>query len=110
MIRLFALSTLGLATLGLAAAPVKAEGSARQKLDRCLLAGASAAPRTNLATAIREARSFCGAQLRLVRSERIIEARRGLFGAVADTAEQQAIRQLNTEVAVTVSRLTGLNP
>ena len=41
---------------------------------------------------------------------RVAAARRGLTGAAADTAERQAIRQLNTEVAVTVSRLTGLNP
>jgi hypothetical protein len=110
MIRLLAPAILGLSTLMLASAPAQAGESAEQRLDRCLLTGASSVSQTNLGGAITEVRAFCGAQLRRVRGERVAEARRGLSGAAADTAEQQAIRQLDTEVAVTVSRLTGLNP
>lgn len=101
---------LAIAALALAAAPAQARESAEQRLDRCLIAGASGAPRTDLATAIAEVRAFCGAQLRRVRSERVAQARRGLARDAADSAEQQAIRQLNNEVAVTIARLTGLNP
>jgi hypothetical protein len=100
---------LAIAALGLVAAPAQAEGSAEKRLDHCLLAGASAAPRTDLVSAITETRSFCGAQLRRVRSQRVAQARRGLSGDAADAAEQQAVRRLNNEVAVKISRLTGLN-
>jgi hypothetical protein len=100
---------LAIAALGLVAAPAQAEDSAEKRLDHCLLAGASAAPRTDLATAIAETRSFCGAQLGQVRSQRVAQARHGLSGDAADEAEQQAVRQLNNEVAVTIARLTGLN-
>ncbi len=100
---------LGLAVPGLAAVPAQASDSAEQRLERCLLVGASAAPQTNLVTVITAARSYCGAQLRQVRSERVAEAQRGLTGAAADDVERQAVRQLNNEVAATIARLTGLN-
>ena len=101
---------LAIAALGLAAVPALAEESAEQRLDRCLLVGASDAPRMDLVTAVTAARSFCGRQLRLVRSDRVEQARRGLSGNAADEAERLAVRQLNNEVAITVARLTGLKP
>lgn len=105
MIRLLALGALALA-----AVPAQADESAQQRLDRCLVAGATNAKSTQLTAAVIAVRSFCGAQLRRVREERATLARRGLSGDAADKAEQQAIRKLNTEVAVTVARLTGLKP
>lgn len=101
---------LTIVALGLGAVPARAEESAQQRLDRCLLAGATNAKHTDLTAAVIAARSFCGAQLRSVRDERTARARRGLRGDAADKAEQRAIRQLNNEVAVTVPRLTGLKP
>ena len=96
--------------LGLAAASAQAGQSAQQRLDRCLLTGASNASRASLANAITEVRSFCGAQLRQVQAKRVAQARRGLSGAAAEPAERQVIRQFNDEVAANIARLTGLKP
>jgi len=101
---------LAIAALALAAVPAQAEESAEQRLDRCLLVGATDAPRKDLVTAVTAARSFCGTQLRRVRGERVAQARRGLSGDAADKAEQLAVRRLNNEIAIKVARLTGLNP
>ncbi|MCR2832327.1 hypothetical protein [Parerythrobacter lacustris] len=94
-------------------APIPAHASpeaelAEQRLRGCLLAGASAAPRTGLEAAVIAVRSFCGTQIKRVREDRVRAATDGLKGDAAKAAEDRAIRVLNDEIALSIANFTGL--
>ena len=81
---------------------------AEQRLRGCLLAGASAAPRTGLTEAVVAVRSFCTPQIKRVRNHRVAAATGGLKGEARKSAEDRAIRALNDEIALAISNFTGL--
>lgn len=81
---------------------------AESRLRGCLLAGASAAPATNLQSAVVSVRSFCGAQIKRVRTHRVDAATAGLDGEAAKRAAEKATRDLNNEIALAIANFTGL--
>ena len=74
----------------------------------CLLAGALAAPTTNLQSALVSVRSFCGAQIKRVRTHRVDAATAGLDGEAAKRAADKATRDRNNEIALAIANFTGL--
>ena len=81
---------------------------AEQRLRGCLLTGASAAPRSDLRSAIIAVRTFCAPQIKRVRHDRVAAATSGLSGEATKDAEHHAIRALNDEIALAISNFTGL--
>jgi hypothetical protein len=86
----------------------QASDMAESRLRGCLLAGSSAAPHTNLREAVIAVRSFCSAQIHVVRDGRVAAATAGLSGSAATEAEDSAVRALNEEIARAVANFTGL--
>lgn len=104
---------LSLALVAMLATPAAAQEDltpehAEQRLRGCLLTGASAAPRSDLRSAIIAVRAFCAPQIKRVRHDRVAEATRGIKGDAAKPAEDRAIRRLNSEIALAISNFTGL--
>jgi hypothetical protein len=81
---------------------------AESRLRGCLLAGSSAAPRTELRAAIVSVRSFCKPQIDRLQGFRVDAATAGLSGDEAKTAKDRAIRALNDEIALAIANFTGL--
>ncbi|MGB7373592.1 hypothetical protein [Pontixanthobacter sp.] len=94
------------------AMPASAAGEAAEpaaaRLNGCLLAGSSGAPRTNLREAVISVRSFCAPQIKRVRTQRVEAATKGLSEEAGKAAEDQAIRALNDEIALAIANFTGL--
>lgn len=106
-------AALGVVVLALSVAPSTTHASpeaelAEQRLRGCLLAGASAAPRSGLEAAVIAVRSFCAPQIKRVREDRVDTATQGLKGDAAKAAEVRAIRTLNDEIALAIANFTGL--
>ena len=95
------------------AAPVAAEKDispelAESRLNGCLLAGSTAAPRSGLREAVVSVRAFCAPQIKRVRTDRVAAATAGLSGADRKAAEDAATRKLNDEIALVIAKYTGL--
>ena len=81
---------------------------AESRLNGCLLAGSSAAPRSGLRDAVVSLRALCAPQIKRVSADRVAAAAHGLSGAARKEAESQAIRKLNDEIALVIAKYTGL--
>ena len=104
---------LPIALAALAAAPVAADADispdlAESRLNGCLLAGSSAAPRTGLRDAVVSLRALCAPQIKRVAANRVDLATAGLSGSARKEAENRAIRKLNDEIALVIAKYTGL--
>lgn len=85
-----------------------AREEAEKRLRGCIAAGASSAPRTSLAVALRSVRAFCGPQIGSLADLRVRDATAGLTGARAEEAKRRALTVLNDEIAYAVANFTGL--
>lgn len=95
------------------AAPVAAEKDispelAESRLNGCLLAGSTAAPRSDLRAAVVSVRAFCAPQIKRVRTNRVAKATAGLSGVARKAADDAATRKLNDEIALVIAKYTGL--
>jgi hypothetical protein len=110
MIRNLALAAIAFAlTAPLSAQPGSTDYDlAESRLRGCLLAGASAAPTSELRAAVVSVRSFCAPQINRVRGYRVAAAAEGLSGQAAREAEDSAVRALNDEIARAIANFTGL--
>ncbi|MFW2349600.1 hypothetical protein [Qipengyuania sp.] len=95
------------------AAPVAAEKDispelAESRLNGCLLAGSTAAPRNDLREAVVSVRAFCAPQIKRVRNDRVAAATAGLSGVARKAADDAATRKLNDEIALVIAKYTGL--
>ena len=104
---------LPIAFAALAAAPAAAEANispelAESRLNGCLLAGSTAAPRSDLREAVVSVRAFCAPQIKRVTGDRVDAAIAGLSGSARKEAENRAIRKLNDEIALVIAKYTGL--